>query len=117
MLQYNNNDCVFEIKQCYKLLYTTQHQHANFTQPTRRHGCCITPSPPQNGPGRSQVGLAPPSTRLCITARILDRMRVAIDQAGHPQRILLWAVVCITFFFYWGNSSLRACHCSAQPHC
>ena len=39
-----------------------------------------------------------PRVRLPITAPLLARMQVALQQSAHPDRVLIWAVACLAFF-------------------
>ena len=42
-----------------------------------------------------------PRVRLPITAPLLARMQVTLQQSSHPERVLIWAVACLAFFGFF----------------
>ena len=46
-------------------------------------------------------GASQPRICLPITARVLGKLKEALDKSTHPQRILLWAVACSAFFGFF----------------
>ena len=43
----------------------------------------------------------PPRICLPITAKVLEQIRLTLNQSAHPEKILLWAVACTTFFGFF----------------
>ena len=51
---------------------------------------------------RSRLGRGqPPRVRLPVTAVLLRRMKQELERSAHPERRVLWAVCCTTFFGFF----------------
>ena len=51
------------------------------------------------GISRARLGRQQPShVRFAITGQVLRRVKADLEQSGHPERTVIWAVCCVAFF-------------------
>jgi hypothetical protein len=51
---------------------------------------------------RARLGRQQPSrVRLPITGQVLRRVKADLEQSGHPERTVIWAVCCVAFFGFF----------------
>ena len=56
----------------------------------------------QLGISRARLGCQQPSrVRLPITGQVLRRVKADLEQSGHPERTVIWAVCCVAFFGFF----------------